>query len=130
MVSDPASDRARGMLAEDDRIITWAWSLTEVVTAVERRAREVLLSRSQRRAVLGSLDRFADQWDEVSDILGVRRRANLLLARLALRAADAGQLGAALLLQEQLSHRLTFVCLDERLAATVKRESLHVLPVG
>ena len=117
MVSDPASDRARGMLAEDDRIITWAWSLTEVVTAVERRAREVPLSRSQRRAVLGDLDRVADQWDEVSDILGVRRRANLLLARLALRTADAGRLGAAFLLQEQLSHRLTFVCLDERLAA-------------
>ena len=76
--------------------------------------------------VLGRLDTFADHWDEVGDILAVRRRANALLARHALRAADAGQLGAALLVQEQLSHRLTFVCLDERFAATAERESLHV----
>ena len=126
IIAESASEWARRKLAEDDRIVTWAWSHTEIVSAVERRAREGLFSRSQRMEVLGRLDTFADHWDEVSDILAVRRRANALLARHALRAADAGQLGAALLVQEQLSHRLTFVCLDERLAATAERESLYV----
>lgn len=130
IVSEPTSDWARGKLAEDDRIITWVWSHTEIVSAIERQAREGLLSRSQRRGVLGRLNAFAAHWDEVADILAVRRRANVLLARYALRAADAGQLGAALLVQEQLAHRLTFICLDERLAATAERESLHVPLVG
>ena len=79
---------------------------------------------SQRMEVLGRLDTIADHWGEVSDILAVRRCANALLARHALGAADAGQFGAALLVQEQLSRRLTYICLDERLAAIAERESL------
>ena len=128
IVSEPASDWARGRLAEDDRIVTWAWSHTELVSAVERRAREGSLSRVQRRDVLARLDAFADRWDQVSDILAVRRRANALLGRHSLRAADAGQLGAALLVQEHLAQRLTFICLDQRLAEAAERESLRVMP--
>ena len=43
-----------------------------------------------------------------------------------LRAADAGQLGAALLIQEQLAGALTFVCLDHRLSTAAELESLRV----
>ena len=128
IVSEPASDWARGQLAEDDRIVTWAWSHTELVSAIERRAREGSLSRIQRRDVLRLLDAFAEGWDQVHDILAVRRRANALLGRHPLRAADAGQLGAALLVQELLGHPLTFVCLDERLAEAAEREGLRVIP--
>ncbi len=127
IVSEPASGWARGRLGEDDRIVTWAWSHTELVSAIERRAREGSLSRTQRRDVLGRLAAFAESWDQVSDILAVRRRANALLGRHPLRAADAGQLGAALLVREHLGHPLTFVCLDERLAEAAERESLRVL---
>ena len=80
-MSGPANDWARRKLAEDDLIITWAWSQTEIVRAVERRAREGLLSRSQRREVLGRLDTFADHRDETGDIVAVRRRANVLPGR-------------------------------------------------
>ena len=48
IVAEPASDWARRMLAEDDQIITWVWSHTEIVSAVERRTQEGLLSHSQR----------------------------------------------------------------------------------
>ena len=128
VVSEPASDWARGRLAEDGRIVTWAWSLTEIVGAIERRAREGSLSRAERRTVLERVHAFAGHWDEVTDVLAVRRRANALLARHPLRAADAGQLGAALLVQEQLAQPLTFICLDDRLSAAAERESLRVLP--
>ena len=122
------SNWARKRLAEDDRIVTWAWTRTEIVSAIERRAREGSLTRMQRRDVLGRFDTFASHWDEVTDVLAVRSRALVLLARHRLRTTDAGQLGAALLVQEQLAQPLPFVCLDQRLSLAAERESLRVLP--
>ena len=49
------------------------------------------------------------------------------MARHRLRAADAAQLGAALLVTEEDPSSLTFVCLDEQLALTADREGLRVL---
>ena len=127
VVAEPDSELVRSWLSEDDRIVTWAWTRTEITSAIERRAREGSLSRQQRREVLRRFDAFAGRWDEVADMLAVRTRANALLARHPLRAADAGQLGAALLIQEQLAGVLTFVCLDHRLSTAAERESLHVV---
>ena len=128
VVAEASSDAVRRWLAEDGRIVTWAWSRAEIVAAIERRTREGLLSRPQRRAVLERFSSFADTWDEVTEVLAVRARASALLARHPLRAADAGQLGAALLVQEQLSEPLSFVCLDRRLAYAAELESLQVIP--
>lgn len=128
LVAEPATATARAWLSDDDHIVTWAWTRTEVVSAVERRTRDGLLSRLQRRDILDGLELLAAQWDEVTEVLAVRRRADALLARHPLRAADAGQLGAALLVQEQLSGALTFVCLDRRLSQAAELESLRVLP--
>ena len=128
VVAELESDRVRGWLAEDGHIVTWAWTRTEIVSAVERRTREGLLSRPQRREVLGRFDDLAGQWDEVTDMLAVRSRANSLLARHPLRAADAGQLGAALLVHEQSAEPLTFVCLDQRLSSAAELEGLRILP--
>ena len=128
VVAEPASDRVREWLAEDGHIITWVWTCTEIVSAVERRSREGALSRMERREVLGRFDALAGDWDEVTDILAVRSRANALLARHPLRAADAAQLGAALLVQEQSAEPLTFVCLDQRLSSAAELQGLRVLP--
>ncbi len=128
VVAEPASSLVREWLAEDEWIITWVWSRTEIVSAIERRTREGSLSRRQRREVLGRFDTFADSWDEVTDVLSVRSRAKALLARHPLRAADAGQLGAAQLVQEQWAGPLAFVCLDQRVSSAAELEGLRVLP--
>ena len=128
VVAEPDSESARTWLSEDDHIITWVWMRTEIIGAIERRAREGTLSRLQRRSVLERFNAFADSWDEVTKVLAVRFRANALLARHPLRAADAGQLGAALLVQEQLAGALTFVCLDQRLSSAAELEGLRVIP--
>ena len=124
LVAERDTELVRSWLSDDDRIVTWVWTRTEIVGAVERRTREGSLSRSQRREVLQRLDVFARSWDEVTDVLAVRSRANALLARHPLRAADAGQLGAALLVQEQIAGVLDFVCLDCRLSSAAELESL------
>ncbi len=128
VVAEATSSLVRKWLAEDERIVTWVWTRTEIVSAIERRAREGSLLRKQRREVLGRFNTFASNWDEVTDILAVRSRANALLARHPLRAADAGQLAAALLVQEQLAGPLTFVCLDQRVSSAADVEGLRVLP--
>ena len=74
------------------------------------------MSRAERRQALARLDALAETWNEVADALAVRSRAIQLLARHPIRAADAGQLGAALLVQDQLADRLEFVCFDSRLS--------------
>ena len=127
IVAEPDSERVRGWLAEDDHVVTWVWTRTEVTSAIERRTREGLLSRRQRRELLDRLGTLADGWDEVTDVLAVRSRAEALLARHPLRAADAGQLGAALLVQEQLAGALTFVCRDQRLLTAADVEGLRLL---
>jgi predicted nucleic acid-binding protein len=125
LVAERDTELVRSWLSDDDRIVTWVWTRTQIVGAVERRTREGSLSRSQRREVLRRLDAFARSWDEVIDVLAVRSRANALLARHPLRAADAGQLGAALLVQEQIAGVLDFVCLDRRLSSAAELESLR-----
>ena len=127
VVAEPETERVRSWLAEDEHVATWAWTLTEIASAVERRAREGSLSRPQRRGALDRIELLAQRWDEVTDVLAVRSRANALLARHPLRATDAGQLGAALLIQEQLAGPLVFVCLDQRLSLAAERESLRVI---
>ena len=80
------------------------------------------------RVKIGRLETFADTWDEVTEVLAVRSRASLLLARHPLRAVDAGQLGAALLISEQLDgESLPFMCLDRRLSEAAELEGLEVL---
>ena len=126
-IAEPHSDLVRGWLEEDPALTTWAWTRVELTSAVERRSRQDQLSRQERRACLDRFSQLARSWDEVVDIHAVRSLALALLARHPLRAADAAQLGAALLVAENDPSSLTFVCLDERLALAAEREGLVVL---
>lgn len=108
--------RLNGWAGMRRSFITWLWTRTEVAAAIERRTREGTMSRAERRQALARLDALAETWNEVADALAVRSRAIQLLARHPIRAADAGQLGAALLVQDQLADRLEFVCFDSRLS--------------
>ena len=127
IVSEPTSATMRSRLDEDSEIVTWVWTRVEIISAVERRTREGSLTRRQRREVLSRLNAFADTWNEVTEVLAVRSRAALLLARHPLRAADAGQLGAALLVNEQTASPLRFECLDQRLVGAAELEGLRVV---
>lgn len=127
LVGEADSELVRGWLSEDDHIVTWVWTRTEITGAIERRTREGSISRPQRRELLERLRVLADRWDEVTEVLSVRARADALLARHALRAADAGQLGAALLVQEQLAGPPTFASRDQRLLSVADLEGLRIL---
>ena len=114
-------------LREDPELVIWGLSRVEVASAIERRAREGQLNGAQRSAVLARAERLANEAHEVLDLSAVRGRATALLARHALRAADAAQLAAALLVADPDPASLTMVVLDRRLADAAAREGLHVL---
>ncbi len=126
-IAESAGPLVRGWLEQDPGIVTWAWTRVELASAVERRARQGQISRAQRRAALDRFEDLAACWDEVADLFPVRARALALLGRHPLRAADAAQLGAALLAAEDEPSALTFVCLDQRLATAAEQEGLRVL---
>ena len=128
LVIEPTSAELRRLLREDGHITTWHWTRTEVVAALERRARQQEHSRTQRRQTIGEFNSFADTWDEVAEIETIRSTAHAMLARHALKAADAGQLSSALIVQAQLNEPLSFVCLDNRLSDAAALEGLQVMP--
>ena len=127
VVEEPGSDLARSWLGQDSQIATWGLTRLELVGAVERRAREGRVTSAERRQLLARFGDLFDAMGEVTDLLAVRQRAIPLLARHALRAADASQLGAAMLAAENDPTSLPFVCLDQNLALAAEREGFPVL---
>ena len=127
LVEEPGSDATREWLEQDATIVTWVWSRVEIASAVERRVRDNTLGRRQRREVLQRFTRLANAWDEIADVLAVRRLALALLARHPLTAADSAQLAAALFAAEDDASSLPFVCLDQRLAEAAERENMAVV---
>jgi predicted nucleic acid-binding protein len=127
MAEEEDTGLVRRWLEDDTAVVTWVWTRVELVGAIERRARQGAMSLGARRDLLLRADRLAEGWDEVTEVFAVRARALAVLARHDLRAADAAQLGAALLAAADDPASLTFVCLDERLAAIADREGLRVL---
>ncbi|MFW5815975.1 MAG: type II toxin-antitoxin system VapC family toxin [Wenzhouxiangella sp.] len=129
LVSEATTPVVRQWLEDDPLIVTWVWSAVEITSAVERRFREGRLNQADRRDVLARLSLLAGQWDEITDILVVRRQANRLLARYPLRAAGAGQLAAALVLFEDQPEGQGFVCLDQRLGYAAEMEGFSLFTI-
>ncbi len=128
LVEQPDTGHLRPVAEQDPQLITWAWSKVEIAGAVERLTRAGAIGRSERRQILARLEDLSRRWDEVTDLTAVRKRALSLLARHPLRAADAAQLGAALLVSDLGLPHLEFVCLDQRLSLAAEREGLIVHP--
>ena len=127
LIEEPGTELVRAWLREDPRIVTWGGTRIEIVSAVERRVRENAINLAGRREALAHIEAFAATWGEVVDLLVVRGRVLPLLARHPLRAADAIQLGAAVVAAEADPASLSFVCLDRNLALAAEREGFPVL---
>lgn len=127
LVHESETARVQAWLNDDPMVVTWVWTRIEITSAIERRHREGALTRLQRRELLLHLNTLARQWDEVIDPVAVGRQAVRVLARHPLRAADAGQLGAALVYCAGEPSGERFACLDRRLAEAAEAEGFCVL---
>jgi hypothetical protein len=112
------------------RIVTWSVSAVEIAAAVERRTREGSLTDAERTAARSALAELAAAWTEIAALGPVRERAMRLVATHPLRAADAMQLGAALVAVSDRPAGHEFVCTERRLRDAAAREGFRVLPGG
>lgn len=127
IVPEAGSDLVAEWLRADPEVAIWGWTRVELASAVERRSREGRLTRAGRRGALQRIERVANEAHEVLDLPAVRARAMAVLARHPVRATDAGQLGAALLIADPVPSSLSMVVLDRRLADAAEREGMDVL---
>ena len=99
----------------------------ECESAISRLERNHLLRPRPATIARGRLDRFAATWHDLQPSERLRDDARRLLRVHNLRAADALQIAAALAATEGRPASLTFVCLDERVAAAATREGFPVI---
>lgn len=125
-VAEPATDALRHLVGGG--IVTWSISAVEIASAIERRARDGSLGSAERAAARTALTELAAAWTDVSALGPVRERALRLVAAHPLRAADAMQLGAALVAVTDRPEGHAFVCTDVRLRDAAAREGFLVLP--
>lgn len=128
LVEEPTSARVRALFRQDADLLVWWATPVEVYSALARREREGHLPRSALARAVATLGSLEGSWSEVVASDPVRRAALRLLRLHPLRAADALQLGAALVAAENDPSSLDLVCLDERLAEAASREGFRVLP--
>ena len=121
------SDGCRRFLAEDRDMVVWLLTPVEVISALTRRLRERTLRPSDFRKAKAQLVLLEQAWSEVVSVERARERARRLLESHPLRAADALQLAAALVLSEERPEELPFVTLDERLGQAAEKEGFTLL---
>jgi predicted nucleic acid-binding protein len=128
IVEQAETNAVRDLYSTDGRILSWTTSEIEIISALCRLHREGSLDA---RGLGKATERLAKLWsrlDAISAVDAVKVRAARALRTHTLRAADALQLGAALLVAADDAARWSFVCLDDRLAGAALREGFTVLP--
>ncbi len=99
----------------------------ECASALNRLRRSGALDERSLSRLLHDMEALAETWIEVQPVEEVRLRALRLLRLHPLRAADALQLAAALIVVEENTRAAGFVTADERLQQAAEREGFTVL---
>ena len=130
VVEQRASRAARALYRGDPAVALWALTRTEIASAVQRLRRENVLDDRGVTSAMARLDALVDRATEVTALEAVRERAERALAVHPLRAADAMQLAAALVLSRDRPRKRPFVVTDDRLASAARREGFDVIVPG
>ncbi|MBT9561006.1 MAG: type II toxin-antitoxin system VapC family toxin [Myxococcales bacterium] len=128
LVTQGHTDTLRAVFASDVAMVVWWGTRVEVVSALSRLAREGSLSSIGLRDAIRGLSALASHWTEVQASVLVRDRAEELLRHHPLRAGDALQLAAALVVSTGGSSMPDLVCCDDRLTQVAIIEGFDVLP--
>jgi predicted nucleic acid-binding protein len=126
LVEEPRSPGFRRVLRADRKVAVWALTRVEIVSALRRKLRLGEMDAAAGRTALGRMEALAERWTEIDALTPVRDRAERLLSRRPLHAADALQLAAALLLVDDRPRLAPFVTADEGLAAAAEAEGFRV----
>ena len=128
IVDEENTDYCLKAAADDPKMLIWCLSRVEVVSALCRRARDGLMSADELRMAKERLKVILSKVVEVSAVERVRSRALRLLEVHPLRAADACQLAAALVVVQEDPERLPILCFDHQLQSAAIKEGFSVNP--
>lgn len=127
VVREPGTAAVERWLREDPDVIVWTLTRVELLSALARRRRgEPRAARRLLRARREILEAWP-QWSEVTAVDLVRRHAERLVEAHPLSAADALQLGAAMVAADEDPASLDFATLDRAQADAADREGFRVL---
>ncbi|HVO96091.1 MAG TPA: type II toxin-antitoxin system VapC family toxin [Terriglobales bacterium] len=126
-LAEQGSTRAKSWYRHDPDVIVWTLTRVEVFSALARRRREAPAAASRLLSVRRDFLRAWEQWSEVTAVEIVRRHAERIVESYPLRAADALQVGAAVVAAEENPAALEFVTFDENLAHAAEQEGFRVL---
>lgn len=128
IVNESATPAVEALFREDSGQVVWCLTEIEVHSALARRDRDGSLEGATGVTARKSLEELARSWEEVVVLDTVRSRAIRLLRAHPLRATDALQLAAALVVCDEKPEGLPFICLDDRLNDAARKEGFPVLP--
>ena len=127
VVEERSSRACRDLIRRDPTTVVWCLTRTEVVSALWRRNRDGMLDDPDVSRAMKRLEMLSERWTEVGALDLVRDCAERLLGSHPLRAADALQLGAALVACDHRPRRRAFVCLDANLLLAASREGFEAV---
>lgn len=125
---EPTTPEVLEWYQQDSQVLVWALTSTEVLSALYRRFREGRLTSRELSDCSQHVQMLREDWSEVEALELVKQRAERLLRVHPLRAADALQLGAALLATQEQPQGINFVSFDQNLAAAAHKEGFAILP--
>jgi len=122
LLTEADSELREAQLSQDPSVVVWYGTLAEIESALCRRKREGSLGREDEAKARVRLDMLSESWIEVQPTIAVRERALRLLRTHPLRAADAFQLAAGLVVCQEKTRSFTFLTGDLRLRDAAEAE--------
>lgn len=127
LIREKATPAMQKLALGDPELLVWWATETECVSVIARLERDGDLTSDAAGDALARLDALAAGWHEVQPVRATRQAARRLLRVHSLRAADALQLGAAVVASEGEPATLEIVTLDDRLRDAARREGFVVV---
>ena len=123
LVDESSSSGITEAFIKDPTIIVWWGTSIECVSALSRLEREGKLSTKEIEDIIGRLRLLRSAWREVQPAAQVKTTAERVLRLHPLRAQDAQQLAACIMVAGE--HEVEFVTLDERLRTAALKEGMR-----
>jgi len=127
VIDEPATKAVRQLLSRDRDLVVWMLTSVELLSAFGRLGRQAAGLEDILPGLRADAIDFVGRCATVTDVEGVRRRAERLVGVHPLAAAEAMQLAAALVACGDRPERLEFVTLDAPLARCAQLEGFRVL---
>lgn len=127
-IEEPQTRVVQGIAEKDGALVVWWGSLIECYSAFARLYRDGFLRVQEEEQVREVLFSLADVWTEIGPGEDIRDIALRLLLNHPMRAADSLQLAAAIIWTDKRPKGHHFVCLDQKLRDSARKEGFAVLP--